>query len=387
MGYNNTVFNQRLNLLPKDRFEVTADQYQANRHTKHFTAWGQPVVNLYAQASGKKSLRDTETGFRVHQNCWYHLGLENVTRSTISYANANRNFALYEDTFYDLLGRCKEITPKHRFKFKNPLYALDATVIDLCLSVFPWAKFRKTKGALKIHSLLDYRGTIPSFLVVTDAKQHEVKVARNINLPISSDSILVMDKAYIDFQWLSGLNRQKVYFVTRAKDNMKYRVVGQHQASKNKAVISDKIIRLVGPLTSQKYPEDLRLVTYYNREEDQYLSFITNNFQLAAATIAAIYKARWEIETFFKWIKQNLKIKTFLGTSRNAVLSQIWTAMLYYLHLAYIKYPTKYGYNLLHFTRVIREALFKRVDIIDLLNLSPGRLRRLRDPCCQAVLF
>ena len=387
MGYNNTVFNQMLNLLPKDRFEVNADKYQANRYTKHFTAWGQLVVNLYAQASNKKSLRDTETGFRVHQGSWYHLGLENVARSTISYANANRNCALYEDTFYDLLSRCRDVTPKHRFKFKNPLAALDATVIDLCLSMYPWAKFRKTKGALKIHSLLDYRGTIPSFLVVTDAKQHDVKVAKESSLPLSSDSILAVDKAYIDFQWLYDLFTRGVYFVTRAKDNMKYQVVGQHKEIKNKAVISDEIIRLIGPLTSRKYPEDLRLVTYYDQKENKVLKFITNNFHLAAATIAAIYKARWEIEIFFRWIKQNLKIKTFLGTSRNAVLTQIWTAMIYYLLLAYIKYQTKYGYTLLYFTRVIREALFKRTDIIDLLNLSPGRLQKLREPCYQATLF
>ena len=376
-----------LNLLPKDRFEVNADKYQANRYTKHFTAWGQLVVNLYAQTSGKNSLRDTETGFRVHQGSWYHLGLENVARSTISYANANRNYALYKDTFYDLLDRCRDVTPKHRFKFKNPLCALDATVIDLCLSMYPWAKFRKTKGALKIHALLDYRGTIPSFLVVTDAKQHEVKVARNLSLPLSSDSILAVDKAYIDFQWLYGLSTRGVYFVTRAKDNMDYQVVGQHQEPKNKAVISDEIIRLVGPLTSWKYPEDLRLVTYYDQKENKILKFITNNFHLAAATIAAIYKARWEIEIFFRWIKQNLKNKTFMGTSRNAVLTQIWTAMIYYLLLAYIKYQTKYGYALLHFTRVIKESLFKRVDIIDLLNLSPGRLQKLREPCYQATLF
>jgi len=387
MGYNNTVFNQMLNLLSRDRFEVNTKKHQSNRYTKHFTAWSQLVVNLYAQASGKKSLRDIETGFRVHQGSWYHLGLENVARSTVSYANANRNSALYEETFYDLLGKCKDVTPKHRFRFKNPLYALDATVIDLCLAAFPWAKFRKTKGALKIHSLLDYRGTIPSFLVITDAKQHEVKVARNIDLPLSSDSILAVDKAYIDFQWLYGLSTQRIYFVTRAKDNMKYRVVGQHQEPKNKAVISDETIRLCGPLTSRKYPENLRLVTYYDQKESKILSFITNNFYLAAATIAAIYKARWEIETFFRWIKQNLKIKTFLGTSRNAVLTQIWTAMIYYLLLAYIKYQTKYGYALLHFTRVIKEALFKRTDIIDLLNLSPGRLQKLRDPCYQLTLF
>jgi len=385
--YNNTVFNQVLNFLPRDTFDARVKECGANRYTKHFTAWVQLVVNLYAQVSGKKSLRDIETGLKVNSGCWYHLGIKNVARSTISYANSKRDYTIFRDLFDKKLRECKDITPKHKFRFKNPLYALDATVIDLCLAMFPWAKFRKRKGALKIHALLDYRGTIPSFLVITDAKQHEVKVARNIDLPVSSDSILVMDKAYTDFQWLSGLNTQKVYFVTRAKDNMKYRVVGQHKEIKNKAVISDEIIRLVGPLTSRKYPENLRLVTFYDPEKDKIFWFITNNFHLAAATIAGIYKARWEIEIFFKWIKQNLKIKTFLGTSRNAVLTQIWTAMIYYLILAYIKYQTKYGYALLHFTRVIKEALFHRADIIDLLNFSPLRLEKLRNPCHQLALF
>ena len=286
-----------------------------------------------------------------------------------------------------MLERCKDVTPKHKFKFKNPLYTLDTTVIDLCLSLFPWAKFRKTKGALKLHTLLDHRGTIPSFLVITDAAQHDVKVAKELHLPISSDSILIVDKAYIDFNWLYSLNEKKIYFVTRAKDNMKYEIIGQHTMSKNKNIVGDHVIVLSGALSSKKYPKELRLVTYYDEEEERTFQFITNNFYLSASTIAAIYKARWQIEIFFKWIKQNLKIKTFLGTSKNAVLTQIWTAMIYYLLLAYIKYQTKYRYSLLHFTRVIRECLFKKVDIIDLLNLSLKRVKNIRDPCYQLDLL
>jgi len=387
MKYHNTIFNQLLKMLPRDKFEQDVAREQANRYTKHFTAWNQLLVNLYAQVSGKKSLRDIETGFKMQQNSWYHLGLTNAVRSTISYANGKRPYQIAENTFYHLLRQCKDYAPKHKFRFKNPLYTLDATVIDLCLSMFPWAKFRKRKGALKIHTLLDHQGTIPSFMVVTDAKQHEVKVAKNLFLPVSLDSIITVDKAYVDFQWLYSLKRQGIYFVTRAKENMNYRVVGQQDVNSSKGLLADEEIMLTGFYTSQKYPEKLRFVKYYDLENDTTYEFLTNNFHLSAYTIAQIYKARWQVELFFKWIKQNLKIKTFLGTSKNAVLTQIWTAMIYYLLLAYVKYQTKYTHSLLHLTRVIKECLFKRADIIDLLNLSLRKVQRLRDPCCEMTLF
>ena len=210
MKYVSTIFSQLLNMLSRYQFDQEVAREQANRYTKHFTAWNQLLVNLYAQVTGKKGRRDIETGLKVHQNSWYHLGLKNAVRSTISYANSKRTYRLMESTFYHLLKKCRDITPKHKFRFNNPLYTLDATVIDLCLSMFPWAKFRERKGALKIHMLLDHRGTIPSFMVVTDAKQHEVKVANNIFLPLSLDSILVVDKAYIDFQWLYRLKQQGI---------------------------------------------------------------------------------------------------------------------------------------------------------------------------------
>jgi len=387
MAHYNTVFNQLLNMLPRHRFESSVSEYQGDYYTKHFTSWNQLLVNLYAQASSKDSLRDIETGLKVQQNNWYHLGLKSAARSTISYANGRRDYRIYEDTFYQTLDKCKDVTPKHRFKFKNPLYTLDATVIDLCLSLFPWAKFRKQKGGLKLHFLLDYRGQIPSFLVITDAKQHEMKIARSLSLPLSWDSILIVDKAYIDFKWLWGLHNKGIYFVSRAKSNIKYRVIGQLPANKKKGIISDEEIELTGYYSKQKYPGKLRLTTYYDKETKKTYKFLTNNFKLAAYTITQIYKARWDIELFFKWIKQNLKIKTFLGTSKNAVLTQIWTAMTYYLLLAYIKYQSKYKNSLLYFTRIIRESLFRRLDIIDLLNLSLIKLQKLKEPSYQLALF
>lgn len=387
MRYYSTIFRQLLNIIPTRKFRYEAEKYGYNRYTKHFKVWNQFLVNLYAQASGKKSLRDIETGLRIQHNHWHQLGLTNISRSQLSYVNSKRDYHIFQNLFYQLLSRCLESAPGHKFRFKNPLNIIDSTTIDLCLSVFPWAKFRKRKGALKIHTLLEVRGNLPSFLVITDGKQHDIKVAKNANLPLSQDSILVMDRAYIDFIWLYSLDKQGVFFVTRSKSNMDYKVLGQHKEIKNKYVLSDDIIELTGYFTSKKYPDKLRLVKFYDEENDKILTFITNNMKLSPRTIAKIYKARWDIEIFFKWIKQNLKIKTFLGTSRNAVMTQIWTAMIYYLLLSYIKFQTRYKYSLLKFTRIFKESLFMKKDIIDLLNLIPDKLNNARDPCIQMNLF
>ena len=387
MGYSSTLFGQMLRLLPREGFEEKVKAAEADRYTKHFTAWNQLIVNLYAQATGKRSLRDVEIGLKMHRMSWAHLGLVNAVRSTIARANARRLGRLYAELFYLLLGRCRHLTPQRKFRFKAPLRALDSTVIEVSLAVFPWAKFRRAKGALKLHALLDIRGTIPEFLVVRNGNEHDNRVARETRWPLCRDSILVMDKAYLDFRWLYRLNQQGVWFVLRAKSNQDYRVIGQHTMGRGPGVLADEVIEMRGPLTRTKYPDRLRLVTYYDRQEERQYRFLTNNWALAASTIARIYQARWEIECFFKWIKQNLKIKTFLGTSQNAVMTQIWTAMIYYLLLAYIKYQTSYRQSLLWLTRVLREALFSRLDIIDVLKSSLARVQRYRDPCPVPVLF
>jgi hypothetical protein len=374
-------------MIPIHQFHDEVARTGSNRYTKHFTAWSQLVVNLYAQASGKTSLRDIVTGLRVQDASWYHLGLKNISRSQLSYVNARRDYRIYQNLYYHLFSQCMSIAPKHRFKFKNPLQVLDSTLVHLCLDLFPWAKYRKRKGALKIHTLLDLQGTIPSFIVVTDGRQHDVKVAKHYDLPLSPDSILVMDKAYIDYQWLYDLHSKGVFFVTRAMDQRDCLIIGQHGSVDGKAVLKDQIGLLCGPLSSKKYPQKLRFVTYYDEITERTLTFMTNNFQLSAKTIAKIYKARWDIELFFKWIKQNLKIKTFLGTSPNAVLIQIWTALIYYLLLAFIKFQTQYKFTLLHFTRVLKEALFHRTDIIVLLRLSPNHFKLPHEPDKQRVLF
>ncbi len=298
----------------------------------------------------------------------------------MSDANNHRPYQIFEDLFYKLLERCRDITPKHKFRFKNPLYTIDATTIALCLSIFPWAKYRKTKGAMKLHFLYEHAGCLPSFLVVTDSRSSDVRVVKenNFNCHLLPDSIISIDRAYIDFKWLYQLNKQGVFFVTRLKKNMKPISAGQHMKSNNKSVLDDKKVLPPSFFQSGGYHDSLRLVTYYDKETNKTLEFLTNNFSLSATTIAAIYKSRWQIELFFKWIKQNLKIKSFLGTSKNAVLTQIWVAMCYFLLLAYIKYQTKFKYPLIELSRILREILLERISLLDILSLNSKTLFKLK---------
>lgn len=381
-----TIFSELLKLCPRYQFEKAVEQCRGDRYVKSFTTWQQYITMLYSQIKQKDSLRDIETGLQAHVSRWYHLGLTAVHRSTLSDANTKRDYRIFENMFYHLLARCRDHTPKHRFRFKNPLYTIDATTIDLCLSVFPWAKFRKTKGAIKMHCLYDHSGALPSFLTVTDGKRHDVRVVKESSFPLSPDSIISIDKAYIDYKWLYSLDNNRIWFVTRAKSNIDYEVTGQHEVS-GKKVLSDERIALKGPLTKKRYPKELRLIRFYDTEHKKTLTFLTNNFRLSSTTIASIYKSRWQIELFFKWIKQNLKIKSFLGTSKNAVMTQIWIAMIYYLLLSYIKYQTKYGHSLLQLSRVVREMLFERKNLIDVLTLRPDRLLSVRNESLQGALF
>jgi hypothetical protein len=387
MPHINSVFSELLKHLPRHQFEKAVFARGGDRYTKRFTAWNQLTTLLYAQISRKDSLREIETGLATHGERLYHLGLTSVRRSTLADANNRRDSGMFEALFYSLLDRCRDLTPKHRFKFKNPLQSIDATTIDLCLASFPWAKFRTTKGAIKLHCLYDHAGALPSFMVITDGKKHEARVVKEHSFPLLPDSIVSFDRGYIDFKWLYSLTENGVWFVTRAKDNMKYDVAGQHDKSKVKNVLRDEEISFTGFYAEEDYPETLRRIEFHDEEREKTLVFLTNNFTLAASTIAAIYKARWQIELFFKWIKQNLKIKSFLGTSKNAVMTQVWVAMCYYLLLAYIKYQTKYRNSMLELSRVIREMLMDRKSIIDILSLTPEKLRKIDTEPVQAVLF
>ena len=289
------------------------------------------------------------------------------------------SYHVFEGLFYILLSKCKTVSPKHKFRFKNKLYSIDSTTIDLCLSVFDWAKFRKKKGAIKIHYSLDHDGMIPDFLVVSEGKKHDAPVAKK-HIKVIPDSIYVFDRAYVDYNYLKSIDNKKAFFVTRLKKNSNYKITGQHKVPKRKGLLSDYEIKLEGFYTKQKYPGKLRVVKYYDEITDKTYEFLTNNFKLAAKTIADIYKERWQIELFFKWIKQNLKIKSFIGTSKNAVMIQIWVAMIYYLLLAYIKHQTKFTGSLLELSRLVKEALFDKITIIELLNLTVKDIPKIRSP-------
>jgi len=366
-----TILNQLLQFLPQSEFEKAIKSLKTDRYVKYFKTKSLFVVHLYSQIRKKDSLRAIVCGLEQHQKKWYHIGLEKIKRSTISDANNRIPYQVYESLFYSLLKKCKGLTPQTSFRFKNPLYALDSSIIDLCLSVFDWATFRRRKGGLKLHCLFDIKTQIPAFNVITNAKQADVKTAKNTVFPLSPDSIVTFDRAYVDFSLFQSYEKASVFFVTRAKDNLKFKLLGQQDIPQKKGLQFDHIVQIENTKQRLKYPGKLRLIGFFDHDTNKTYMFLTNNFKLAAITIAQIYKARWHIELFFKWIKQNLKIKTFLGTSKNAVLSQIWVAMIYTLLLAYIKFQTKSSFSILKLSRIFSESLFFRRHLIDLLGLSP----------------
>lgn len=374
MPHSTTLFGHLLSQLPRHQFENLVSHYGGDRYAKIFSTWNQLQVLLYAQCCGQQSLRDIETGFLSQAGKLYHLGLpEKICRNTLSNANAKRDSDIYRDFFYKLVDRCHELTPKHKFRFKNRLRSFDATTISLCLSVFPWAKIKHKKGAIKLHVELDYEGEIPVFMAITKGDANDVKIAKGY-FEISRDSIYCFDRGYIDYGWFQLIDEKKAFFVTRLKEGMRYRVVSGGFVG-TASVQSDERIQV----DEGKYPKELRLVRVYDRTREETFEFLTNNFDLPAKTIADIYKSRWQIEAFFKWIKQNLKIKTFLGTSENAVMTQVWVAMCYYLLLAYLKFKTRYANSLHYLHRLIKATLFQKLTLIDILGLSERRLRRIRD--------
>jgi len=376
--YSNTIFNQLLSFLPKYEFKKFVLQHEGDKHVRTLTTWNQLVILLYAQATGKDSLREIETGFNLQKGVWHHLGIKTVARSSLADANQRRDSEIFENLFYALLDRCREITPHREFKFDNPLYSFDSSTINLCLSVFDWAKYRTTKGALKLHLLLNNRTAIPELVNITEGKVADVTVFKKLNLEsFEKGSILVFDRGYIDFAWWKKINDAELFFVSRTKSNQNIFVTGQHNSPPfEKGVLADDYVIFGDAM--DKYPDELRQIKYWDETAKKELIFLTNNFKLTAKQIADVYKDRWQIELFFKWIKQNLKIKTFLGTSKNAVLTQIWIAMIYYLILAYINFQTKFKKSLLELTRMVREVLLTRRDLIDILSLEEKTIFKIK---------
>lgn len=367
MAHTNTVLAQLLNLIDRHDFQKLENgQFRPQRKYRSLSRWSQFTTMMFAQITGRVSLRDISDSLQTQAGRLYHLGMGSVKRSTLADANNRRPAEFFQAFFEKSYQRCVALAPgKKKFRFKNKLYSLDASTIDLCLSVFRWAKFRSTKGGVKLHALLDHDGYIPRFASITDAKTSDLSYARTLTLP--PGSIIAADRAYVDFSWLYSLDKRKNYLVTRLKKNIRYKVVERRCVQKSKGVTSDQTIELTGPKACD-CPIPLRRVGYKDPDTGKHYFFLTNNFHLAAKTIADIYKDRWQIELFFKWLKQNLKIKTFLGTSKNAVMTQIWIALITMLVLAYMKFLAKLGKTITQIQRLLQLNLFERQDLWELFD-------------------
>jgi hypothetical protein len=349
-----SVFGQILNLFPRAEFEQLVRKHDAERHGRGFRCWTQFVSMMFCQLARAQSLREISDGLRSFDGKLSHLGIEAPARSTLSYANEHRPWELYRDVFERLLARCQTVAPGHRFRFKNKLYSMDATTISLCASTFDWARYKRKKGGVKLHMVLDHDGYLPTFAVVQEAKVGDIQVARGLEFPV--DAIVVFDKAYNDFQWFYSLSERGVFFVTRMKDDTRYTVVEERPVTR-KGIIRDQIVRLTKEFEGVE-PRLMRRIVIPDPNGGAPLVFLTNIFHLSAWTVAEIYRDRWQIEKFFRAIKQNLKIKTFVGTSENALQIQIWTALISLLVLRYLMFVAKRGWSMSNLVAMLRHQLF-----------------------------
>lgn len=357
-----SMFSQLLKLFPRTEFQALVKRTYAERHARGFTCWGQFVAMLFCQLGRAHSLREICGGLRSSEGKLTHLGITAPSRSTLAYANEHRPWQLYRAVFDGLLARCQPLAQgRRKFRFKNKLVSLDSTVIDLCATLFDWAKFRRTKGAVKLHCLLDHDGYLPSVVVITEGKRHDVRVARTLRF--DAGTIVVMDRGYVDYAWFGQLTTQAVFFVTRLKDNALYQVVERRPPPERSHVRRDEVIRLTGVDAATKCPHLLRRVEVYDPATDTTLVFVTNHLIFGATTIAAIYKDRWQIELFFKALKQNLKIKTFVGTSANALKVQVWTALIAILLLKYLQLRSRFAWSLANLVALLRMNLFTHRDV------------------------
>jgi hypothetical protein len=362
------VFSQFLNLLSRYDFQMIVNKFNGDYRTKHFKCWHQLTCMMFAHIRQGKSLRDIDIALNAHANKLYHIGIQQCPKSTFADANDRRDYRIYEEFAKTLMHqvRRKYANTKLAINVDNAMYALDASVIDLTLSVFPWAKFRKTKGAIKLHAMIDLRGNIPAFLTITDGKLHDVKAAPQV--PIEQDGIYVVDRGYVDFEWLWSIHQAFAFFVTRLKRAIKWNRIISHPVNKALGLRADQKIILTSAQLKKLYPKRLRKINFRDETQNRTLIFLTNNFTLPAETIAALYKARWEIELFFKWIKQNLRVKTFYGTSPNAVKTQIWVSMIVYLMLAILKERYQLDTSLSKLLHFLEVNLFEQKSLISIFH-------------------
>jgi len=387
MFAGSTIFAQLMNLLPWRRFQTCVSRYKGDYKVKTFKCSEHFRVMAFAQLTYRESLRDIEACLRAMGSRVYHIGMKStVSRNNLAHTNETRDWRIYADFTQILINRAKILYSNEPLgvDLKSTVYALDSTTIDLCMSMFPWARFRKTKSAIKLHTLMNLRGSIPEFIHISDGKIHDVNIL-DLLVPIPG-SYYIMDRAYLDFERLYNLHMEKAFFVTRAKTNFKFKRRYSNAVDKSTGVQCDQTIILTTHYPAKKYPEALRRIRFYDIERQKRLVFLTNNFDLPAVTIAKLYKSRWDIETFFRWIKQHLRIKSFFGTSENAVKVQIWTAIATYLLVAIMKKDFKLEQSLYTILQVLSVSLFEKMPILEAFSKN-YLLAQDEQNCKQLSLF
>lgn len=366
MAYNKTIFRQMLNIISRLEFEKIVKKHKGNHRVRTLTCWDQFVHILFGQLGSRHSLRDIVFSSNSQINKFYHLGSKPVKRSTLADANNKRSCEIYEELFYSLLKRVQHLAPSYKLDLTSQLYILDSTTIDLCLEQFPWASFRSTKGAVRLHTLIQADGSLPVSIHITNGKVHDATAARTMDIP--KGSYLVFDKGYHDLDIYNYYENNGISFITRLKKNAAFQTISYNSPDPKNGILTDSLIEFTGPKSKKKYPYPIRKIVYRDPDTDKELIFLTNDLHLDAKTIAAIYKARWEIELFFKMIKQNLKIKRFIGTSKNAVLTQIWIAMIAYLMISYLKYSQKIKQSVQQIFRLLEINLLERKLIMEIFK-------------------
>jgi len=371
MNFGRTIFAQLMDFFPVAEFRKCVERYNGNFKVKSFSCWDQFLSMAFAQFTFRESLRDIQACLRMAQGKLYHMGFRGkVSRNTLANANRERDWRIYADFAQVLISEARSLYAKEAFgvELDQTVYALDSTTIDLCLALFPWAKFRKRKGAVKLHTLLDLRGSIPTVIFITHGKVHDVNILDR--LAVEAGAIYVMDRAYVDFARLHRIRQHMGFFVTRAKSNFRFRRLYSHPVDKSTGLKCDQTIVLEGFYSKRDYPEKLRRIRFYDAEKDKHLIFLTNNFFLPALTIAQLYRCRWQVELFFKWIKQHLRIKAFYGTSENAVKTQIWIAISVYVLVAIVKKRLKLEPSLYTILQVLSVSLFEKMSIYQAVTLT-----------------
>jgi len=387
MNGGKSIFSQLTDFLPGTEFQKYVQRYRGDYKLKSFSCWDQYLCMAFAQLTYRESLRDIEACLRANQAKLYHMGIRGrVSRNTLANANSVRDWRIYADFAHFLIRQAKQLYRNDEFglALQETVYALDATTIDLCLSLFPWAKFRKRKGAVKLHTLLDLRGNIPTVIIITHALIHEVHILEQ--LTFEAGAFYLMDRAYLDFPRLHRLHLASAFFVTRARKRFDCQRLYSSPVDRTTGIMCDQIVTLSNPVPRAGFPDKLRRIRFFDPQQERRLVFLTNNFTLPALTVAQLYRSRWQVELFFKWIKQHLRIKQFYGTSENALKTQIWIAISVYVLVAIVKKQLKLEGSLYRILQILSVTLFEKTPILEALSLSDCEME-LPAPRKQLILF